>query len=120
MNITTTLITLAALAWLGQIVLGGWQIHRFNRAYDVLCRQGAVGVGRSAGRFKARVVLALAFDRQERVCDAFVLRGLTVFARPRPLPVLIGLHKSQLIPDVIFPKDRACQTALLLAIKPQT
>lgn len=121
MNMTTMLITLAALAWLCQIVLGGWQIHRFNRAYDVLCRQGeAVGVGRCAGRFKARVVLALAFDGQERVCAAFVLRGLTVFARPRPVPALIGLRKSQLNPDVIFPKDRACQTALLLAIKPQT
>ncbi|WP_213991892.1 transcriptional regulator GutM [Sodalis sp. dw_96] len=118
---TTLLITLAALAWLGQIVLGGWQIHRFNRAYDALCRQGAtVGVGRSAGRFKARVVLALAFDRHERVCDAFMLRGLTVFARPRRLPALIGLHISRLNPDVIFPKDRTCQTALLLAIKPKT
>ncbi|XBS71237.1 transcriptional regulator GutM [Acerihabitans sp. KWT182] len=117
---TTLLITLAALAWLGQIVLGGLQIHRFNRAYDALCRQGAVGLGRCPGRFKARVVLALAFDGQERVCDAFVLRGLTVFARPRPVPGLIGLHKSQIKPDVIFPKDQTCQTALSLAIKPQT
>jgi hypothetical protein len=30
------------------------------------------------------------------------------------------LLKSELIPDVLFPKDRACQTALLLAIKPKT
>jgi glucitol operon activator protein len=121
MSLTTILVTLAAVAWLAQIVLGGWQIHRFNRAFDALCLRGtAVGVGRSAGRFKARVVLAIAFDQEGRVCDGFVLRGLTVFARPRPLTKLYGLLKSELIPDVLFPKDRACQTALLLAIKPKT
>ncbi|TKI07739.1 transcriptional regulator GutM [Martelella alba] len=118
---STMLLTLcAAAAWLAQIALGGWQIRRFNLAYDRLCRQGAVGVGRSSGRFRARVVLALASDEEGRVCDGFILRGLTVFARPRPLPMLIGLHKNQLQADALFPKDRACQTALLLAIKPKT
>jgi glucitol operon activator protein len=49
-----------------------------------------------------------------------LLRGLTVFARPRPLPRLHGLHQWDLRPDVIFPEDRACQSALSLAIKPKS
>ncbi|NDL61866.1 transcriptional regulator GutM [Acerihabitans arboris] len=119
MGATSLLVLIAVLAWMGQIILGGWQIRSFNRAFDALCRQGAVGVGRSAGRFKARVVLALAFDGEHRVCDGFILRGITVFARPRRLTALIGLSKEQLIPYALFPKDPALQTALSLAIKPK-
>ncbi|HAU96794.1 MAG TPA: transcriptional regulator GutM, partial [Serratia marcescens] len=55
-----------------------------------------------------------------RVCGSLLLRGLTVFARPRPLPHLHGLHQRDLRPDVIFPEDRACQSALSLAIDPKS
>ncbi len=99
------------------MAFGGWQLHQFNRAFDALCRLGAVGVGRSGGRFRPRVVLALAFDADRRVCGSLLLRGLTVFARPRPLPRLHGLHQWDLRPDVIFPHDPLCQNALSLALK---
>jgi len=118
MNATSLFISIAALAWVGQIILGGWQVYRFNRAYDALHGQGrVVGLGRSGGRFTPRVVMALAFDADGYVSNGFTLRVLSVFARPRPLTALIGLHKGQLVPSVIFPKDPACQTALALAIK---
>ena len=45
----TALIIVAAIAWLTQLAFGGWQIRRFNRAFDSLCQQGRVGVGRAAG-----------------------------------------------------------------------
>lgn len=48
----SALITVAVIAWCAQLALGGWQISRFNRAFDALCQQGRVGVGRSSGRFK--------------------------------------------------------------------
>ncbi|HGY5791361.1 TPA: transcriptional regulator GutM, partial [Serratia marcescens] len=47
---TQALIAFALLAWLLQIAFGWWQLQRFNRAFDGLCRLGAVGVGRSGGR----------------------------------------------------------------------
>ncbi|MFR0518137.1 transcriptional regulator GutM, partial [Klebsiella michiganensis] len=50
----TALITIAAIAWITQLAFGGWQIRQFNRAFDRLCQQGRVGVGRSSGRFKPR------------------------------------------------------------------
>ena len=50
----SALITVAVIAWCAQLALGGWQISRFNRAFDTLCQQGRVGVGRSSGRFKPR------------------------------------------------------------------
>ncbi len=67
---TQALIAFALLAWLLQIAFGWWQLQRFNRAFDGLCRLGAVGVGRSGGRFRPRVVLALAFDADRRASFA--------------------------------------------------
>ncbi|AKL10697.1 DNA-binding transcriptional activator GutM [Phytobacter ursingii] len=113
----SALITVAVIAWLSQLALGGWQIRQFNRAFDLLCQQGRVGVGRSGGRFKPRVVLAVAFDKQDRVVDTLLMRGLTVFARPAKIDTLIGLKREELEPDVIFPHDPGCQNALLLALK---
>ena len=34
----SALITVAVIAWCAQLALGGWQISRFNRAFDTLCQ----------------------------------------------------------------------------------
>lgn len=84
----SALITVAVITWCAQLALGGWQISRFNRAFDTLCQQGRVGVGRSSGRFKPRVVVAIALDDQQRIVDTLFMKGLTVFARPQKFPQL--------------------------------
>lgn len=84
----SALITVAVIARCAQLALGGWQISRFNRAFDTLCQQGRVGVGRSSGRFKPRVVVAIATDDQQRIADTLFMKGLTVFARPQKFPQL--------------------------------
>ena len=101
----SALITVAVIAWCAQLALGGWQISRFNRAFDTLCQQGRVGVGRSSGRFKPRVVVAIALDDQQRIVDTLFMKGLT------------GMHAGDLQPDVIFPHDPLSQNALSLALK---
>lgn len=98
----SALITVAVIAWCAQLALGGWQISRFNRAFDTLCQQGRVGVGRSSGRFKPRVVVAIALDDQQRIVDTLFMKGLTVFARPQKIPAITGMHVGDLQPDVIF------------------
>ena len=32
----SALITVAVIAWCAQLALGGWQISRFNRAFDLV------------------------------------------------------------------------------------
>lgn len=113
----SSLITVAVIAWLAQLALGGWQIRQFNRAFDKLCQQGRVGVGRSGGRFKPRVVVAIALDNEDNVADTLLMRGLTVFARPQKIAALQGKSLQDLQPDVIFPHDPLCQNALSLALK---
>ena len=112
----TALIIVAAIAWLTQLAFGGWQIRRFNRAFDSLCQQRRVGVGRSGGRFKPRVVVAVVLDEHDRVCDSLIMRGMTVFARPAKIQAINGTSLQELQPDVIFPHDPRCQNALSLAL----
>ena len=119
----SALITVAVIAWCAQLALGGWQISRFNRAFDTLCQQGRVGVGRSSGRFKPRVVVAIALDDQQRIVDTLFMKGLTVFARPQKIPAITGMHAGDLQPDVIFPHDPLSQNALsceVIILKPKS
>lgn len=73
-------------------------------------------MGRSSGRFKPRVVVAIALDDQQRIVDTLFMKGLTVFARPQKFPQL-SMHVGDLQPDVIFPHDPLSQNALSLALK---
>lgn len=45
----STLITVAVIAWCAQLALGGWQISRFNRAFDNLANRGGSASGAPAG-----------------------------------------------------------------------
>ncbi len=55
----TTLITVAAIAWLTQLAFGGWQFAASIALLIAFASRGRVGVGRSSGRFKPRARLSL-------------------------------------------------------------
>ena len=116
-NATNTLILIAVTAWLLQIALGWWQVSRFNRAFELLCKQGNVGIGRTHGRFKAKVVIAVAFDQHQCVTDSLLMKGYTVFSKPRPIDKLKGLKLEEIVPQAIFPDNTAYQEALAEAIR---
>ncbi|MEY8769412.1 transcriptional regulator GutM [Erwinia sp. ACCC 02193] len=116
MDPVNSLICVAALAWTTQIVLGWLQINRFNRALALLSECGRVRIGRSAGRFKPRVVLALAIGDEGRITGNFVIKGLTVFANPYSEERLTGAMLDDIRPEVIFPANKSLQEALALAI----
>jgi glucitol operon activator protein len=116
MDPVNTLVCVAAVAWTGQIVLGWLQIRCFNQAIAALADKGQVRIGRSAGRFKPRVVLAISVSEEGIINDNFIMRGLTVFSRPRSQEELTGRKLSEIQPEVIFPANKALQEALALAI----
>lgn len=117
MSATNSLILIAVIAWLLQIILGWLQVNRFNKAFAMLAKQGKVGIGRTQGRFKAKVVIALAFDENLTVVDALIMQGFTVFSSPQPVPALIGLSHQQIQPQQIFPNNKNAQDALAQAIQ---
>lgn len=45
----SALITVAVIAWCAQLALGGWQISRFNRAFDTLASKGGLAWDVPAG-----------------------------------------------------------------------
>lgn len=75
----------------GQIYLSARQGKALMAAVRELRGKGRVAIGLGGRRsFGRRVYVALAADVGGRVVDAVVLRGLTQFARPRPLPAMVG------------------------------
>lgn len=116
MEPVNALIVSAALAWIGQIALGWLQINRFNRALTALSDYGVVKIGRSTGRFKPRVVLALAISEQGVITNNFVMKGFTVFSRPYAEATLNGIRLDEIRSEVIFPANKMLQEALTLAI----
>ncbi|CDL85292.1 transcriptional regulator GutM [Xenorhabdus szentirmaii] len=110
------IITIAVIAWLGQIFLGWYQVKSFNHALVHLADSGRVGIGRSNRHFKSRVIIAIAVDEKGTIASAIIMEGITVFARPKVLPELWGKLVNDLEPDLIFPDSIACREALRMAM----
>lgn len=114
-----TFIAIAIIAWILQILLGWRQITCFNKAFTALCKLGKVGVGRTQGRFKPKVIVAVAVNEHNLVVGAIIMRGISVFSRPKTINQLQGLCLTQIDPTVIFPKDKSSREALSAAINQQ-
>lgn len=114
---TTTLIAIALIAWCIQIIFSWLQIRRFNLAFLAMKRGTYLGIGRNeTTRFKPRVLIAISLDEHQVVIDSVLMKGITVFALPKPIAQLHGLSIANIIPENIFPNDSACQSALIVAL----
>lgn len=108
MDSTTTFIIVAICAWVMQIGLGFIQLRAFNRTLQKMAALGKVKIGRTEGRWKPRTVVVLAEDSDNIIVDARVMKGLSVFSRPKVLPVIIGKR---------FPFDSSVDESLNVHIK---
>lgn len=117
MNMTSTLIMIALIAWCIQIVFSWFQIRRFNHAFLAMKKGTYLGVGRSqTKRYKPRVLIAISLDENQIVIDSVVMKGITVFALPKPIIRLHGVAVKDIIPENIFPNDLSSQSALKVAL----
>lgn len=115
---TQALLISLCLAWGAQIILGAMQIARFNRAYIALSkRYPYLGVGRSKGRFRPRVLMVVALDEQKIIRETLVFSGLTVFSKPRTLDALKDIPLKDLpAPATLFPNQERYAQALAQAL----
>lgn len=117
MNMTTTLIIFALMAWCVQIIFSWLQIRRFNQAFLAMKKGRYLGVGRSQTKwFKPRVLIAISLDENQNVIDSVKMKGITVFALPKTIPQLHGLNAKEIIPEAIYPNDPASRSALSVAL----
>jgi glucitol operon activator protein len=87
---------LLGLLWLLQLVLAYQQAQRFMQRARMLRRQGRVSIGASRRQLRGRAYVVVAVGPDDRVAAAEALRGITVFANPRPVPALLGLPAAEL------------------------
>jgi glucitol operon activator protein len=87
---------LLGLLWALQLMLAYQQAQRFMQRARVLRRHGRVSIGASRRQFRGRAYVVVAVGTDDRVTAAEALRGVTVFANPKPVPALIGLPAADL------------------------
>lgn len=93
MNMATFAAVFATL-WVAQMLLTWRQAKRFTTGLATLRGSGVVVTGRHQ-RGGLRTYAALAV-KENRVTGSLVLKGISVFARPRPHPALLGATVEEL------------------------
>ncbi|HEU4899847.1 MAG TPA: transcriptional regulator GutM [Actinomycetota bacterium] len=117
------IFVLLGLLWALQLFLAYQQAQRFMRRARVLRRQGRVSIGASRRQFRGRAYVVVAVGPDDRVTAAEALRGVTVFANPKPVPALIGLPAAELAAGAevpgLHPKVLAAAHSAAATIHPQ-
>lgn len=107
----------AIIAYLSQIILGMQQIKNFNRVYSRMRRAGKVAIGRRPGRLTSGTILLCAVNNEGFITEAEMMQGMSVLARFKAKPSLIGLniHSLDLAAAELKGENRFTKKALLNA-----
>jgi glucitol operon activator protein len=99
MGIWSLLLLIFAVLWLAQIAGTHYQMKHYRKVLGRIKQEGGegyVGVGNAKARFGKGVILILVVGEDERVKKALKMRGMTVFARFKEAPELLGLGLDEL------------------------
>jgi glucitol operon activator protein len=92
-------ILLLALAWILQIIGTYFQMRHYREVLSGITREGGegfVGVGNAKATFGKGVILILVSDGNDVVRRALRMRGMTIFARFKEAPDLVGMSLDEL------------------------
>ena len=92
-------ILLLALAWILQIIGTYFQMRHYRKVLSGITREGGegfVGVGNAKATFGKGVILILVSDANDVVRRALRMRGMTIFARFKEAPDLVGMSLDEL------------------------
>ena len=113
-------ILLLALAWILQTIGTYFQMRHYREVLGGITREGGegfVGVGNAKATFGKGVILILA-DGNDVVRKAFRMRGMTVFARFKEAPDLVGMSLDELrVEGREEPYDKSTRLAARRAIE---
>jgi glucitol operon activator protein len=93
------LILVLALLWALQIVGTYFQMRHYREVLGGITREeseGYVGVGNAKARIGKGVILILVAGENDVVRRALRMRGMTVFARFKEAPELVGMRVDEL------------------------
>ncbi len=97
----TVLLLLGAVVagWMVQLWLTLRQSQAYLRAVAQLRRSGVAATGKAGRRYRGGTAFVSLATDGKRVTDALSLSGFTTFARPKPLPALVGMRLGVLAGD---------------------
>lgn len=114
-NAYVWLILGLAVAWFLQLFLSTRQLRHFYARFNELRKAGRCAIGMEGSIYRRRVYAVLVVDDDGKVIHAEQLSGVTVFAKLRPVPALIGRSLAEVAdgpPEGVPPKiGRAFQKA---------
>jgi glucitol operon activator protein len=112
----TLFIMIFAGMWMLQILFTVWQANHYRRQLHLMGKQesGYLGVGVHRRRFGPGAVVILVTDPEGRVTNCKMMAGMSVWARFRKVPELIGKRLEDC--RVEMPK-KAKHIALNMAIE---
>ena len=93
------MILLLAVAWILQIVGTYFQMRHYREVLGGITREGGegyVGVGNAKATFGKGVILILVADENDVVRKALRMRGMTILARFKEAPDLVGMNIDEL------------------------
>lgn len=97
-----------AACWAVQLFFTWRQAQRFMAAVRRLREAGTVSIGVGGKRYRGgRAYVAIAVDPAGTVVGALRLRGVTVFARPKPAKEIVGCPVRRLLGTGVLPGLRA-------------
>lgn len=99
MSLVALLILALAILWVVQIVGTYFQMRHYRLVLGRITAEhdeGYVGVGNAKARFGKGVIMILVTDKQDTIVEALRMRGMTVFARFKEAPRLIGMRLDEL------------------------
>lgn len=77
--------------WILQGIFSALQIQQYRKAVRRLSKKGRrLLTARSKGRLREGVIMVLSIDEDGIIAEAEEMRGITVFARFKPLPHICG------------------------------
>ena len=99
MSWLTSLLLVFGILWLAQVVGTYFQMEHYRKVLGAIRGEGGegyVGVGNAKARLGKGVLLILVVGRNGVVEKALRMRGMTVFARFREAPDLLGMTLEEL------------------------
>lgn len=117
----SSLLLVVGLLWLSQIVGTYFQMEHYRKVLGGIRQaggEGFVGVGNAKARFGKGVILILVVGENGIVREALRMRGMTVFARFKDAPDLLGKRLDDLRDeDIEGPYEKGTMLAVRRAVE---
>jgi glucitol operon activator protein len=114
-------ILILAVAWALQIVGTYFQMRHYREVLGAITREGGegfVGVGNAKATIGKGVILMLVANENDVVKRALRMRGMTIFARFKEAPDLVGMRLDELRGgDREEPYDKSTMLAVRRAVE---